>query len=70
MHDILNLHKHACVRVLQSVASLQLQTSTVHGESELNLAVIQEEKSVVSHVESHVESRKSSIDIERASLKL
>ncbi|KAF8354621.1 gar-1, partial [Pristionchus pacificus] len=45
-------------------------TSTVHGESELNLAVIQEEKSVVSHVESHVESRKSSIDIERASLKL
>eukprot|EP00080_Pristionchus_pacificus_P006050 PDM66070.1 gar-1 [Pristionchus pacificus] len=47
-----------------------LQTSTVHGESELNLAVIQEEKSVVSHVESHVESRKSSIDIERASLKL
>ncbi|GMT08550.1 hypothetical protein PENTCL1PPCAC_30724, partial [Pristionchus entomophagus] len=41
-------------------------TSTIHGESELNLAVIQEEKSVISHVE----SRRTSTDVDRASLKL
>ncbi|GMR62706.1 hypothetical protein PMAYCL1PPCAC_32901, partial [Pristionchus mayeri] len=41
-------------------------TSTIQGESELNLAVIQEERSNISHLE----SRRNSAEIERASLKI